>query len=220
MTAVRSPWRGRILAVLGIFLCAFSLRSAVASLSPMYDLISAEIPLSSPVIGLIGTLPPVCFAVFGILTPLLERWLGLERLTVLALSVISAGLIGRAFAGDAIGLVLWTALIFAGVGMGNILLPPLVKKYFPDRIGSLMTLYTLAMALSTFLPPLVAVPMADAAGWRVSLGLWGVFAIAGLIPWLLMLWRPRRPRSPRPRLPAPQVRRIRRPAATGRSPNR
>lgn len=190
MTAVRSPWRGRILAVLGIFLCAFSLRSAVASLSPMYDLISAEIPLSSPVIGLIGTLPPVCFAVFGLLTPLLERWLGLERLTVLALSVISAGLIGRAFAGDAIGLVLWTALIFAGVGMGNILLPPLVKKYFPDRIGSLMTLYTLAMALSTFLPPLVAVPMADAAGWRVSLGLWGVFAIAGLIPWLLMLWRP------------------------------
>jgi CP family cyanate transporter-like MFS transporter len=43
------------------------------------------------------------------------------------------------------------------------------------------------MALSTFLPPLVAVPVADAAGWRMSLGVWGVFALAGAVPWILML---------------------------------
>src|SRR5690606_20075410 len=88
-------------------------------------------------------------------------------------------------------LLLSTALIFAGVGMGNILLPPLVKKHFPDRLGAMMTIYTTAMALSTFLPPLVAVPVADAAGWRVSLAMWGVFALAGTIPWVLMLLRGR-----------------------------
>lgn len=55
----------------------------------------------------------------------------------------------------------------------------------------MMTLYTTAMALSTFLPPLVAVPVADAAGWRVSLAMWGVFALAGSIPWILMLLRGR-----------------------------
>lgn len=191
MTVGRSRWRGRILALVGIVLCAFSLRSAVASLSPMYDLIQADFPLSSATIGLIGTLPPLCFAVFGFVTPMLERAVGLERLTIVALAVIATGLVGRGFSPDATGLVMWTAVVFAGVGVGNILLPPLVKKYFPDRIGLMMTLYTTSMAVSTFLPPMVAVPVADAAGWRFSLGLWGAFAIAGLIPWLAMLWQGR-----------------------------
>lgn len=191
MTAPRPLWQGRVLAVLGILLCAFSLRSAVASLSPLIDHVSAEFPLSSAVVGLIGTAPPVCFAIFGLLTPLFERRLGLERVTVIALIAIAAGLVLRGFSIDSITLLLSTALIFAGVGMGNILLPPLVKKYFPDRLGLMMTLYTTAMALSTFIPPLVAVPVADSAGWRVSLAMWGVFALAGSIPWVLMLIRGR-----------------------------
>lgn len=176
-----------MLAVLGILLCAFSLRSAVASLSPLFDLIAADFALPAAIIGLIGTAPPVCFAIFGLCTPLLERRLGIERVAVIALVVIAAGLVLRGLSTDASALLLTSALIFAGVGMGNILVPPLVKKYFPDRIGMMLTLYTTVMAFSTFLPPLVAVPVADAAGWRASLGLWGVFALAGAVPWLLML---------------------------------
>ena len=64
-------------------------------------------------------------------------------------------------------------MIFAAVGVGNILLPPLVKKYFPDRIGLMTTIYSTTMAVASFTPPLVAVPVADAAGWRVSLGTLG-----------------------------------------------
>lgn len=190
MTAPLPLWRGRVLAVLGILLCAFSLRSAVASLSPVVDLMRDDFEVSSAVLGVIGTLPPACFAVFGILTPMLERMLGIERLTVIALTAITAGLIGRGFAGDSIGLLIGTAVIFAGVGMANILLPPLVKKYFADRIGVMMTVYTATMAFSTFVPPLVAVPVADALGWRFSLGMWAAFALAGVLPWLVMLFRP------------------------------
>lgn len=187
--SARPLWQGRTLAVLGILLCAFSLRSAVASLSPMLDLIERDFPLAPAVVGLIGAAPPVCFAVLGLVTPILERRLGLERLTVLALATITVGLVLRGTVGDSTGLLLTTALIFAGVGMGNILMPPLVKKFFPDRLGLMMTLYTSAMAVSTFVPPLIAVPVADAAGWRFSTALWGVFALAGVIPWILMLLR-------------------------------
>ena len=187
LSGPKGLWRGRTLAVLGIVLCAFSLRSAVASLSPLLDYISDDFALPTAIVGLIGTAPPVCFAIFGLCTPLLERRFGIERVTVIALIVIATGLVLRGLSFDAIPLLLTSALIFAGVGMGNILVPPLVKKYFPDRIGMMLTLYTTAMAVSTFLPPLVAVPLADAAGWRISLGLWGVFAIAGAVPWIIML---------------------------------
>ncbi|WP_175986665.1 MFS transporter [Microbacterium tenebrionis] len=198
MSTAAPLWRGRALAVLGILLCAFSLRSAVASLSPVLDHIAADFELPTAVVGLIGTAPPVCFAVFGLCTPLLERRFGIERVTIIALIVIAAGLVLRGLAFDATGLLLTSALVFAGIGMGNILVPPLVKKYFPDRIGMMLTLYTTAMALSTFLPPLVAVPVADAAGWRASLGLWGVFALAGAVPWILMLVSGRAASQPEP----------------------
>lgn len=188
MTTITRPlWRGRTLAVLGILLCAFSLRSAVASLSPLLDYVARDFPLPTVIVGLIGTAPPVCFAIFGLCTPMLERRFGIERVTVLALIVIAAGLVLRGLSYGAIPLLLTSALIFAGIGMGNILVPPLVKKYFPDRIGMMLTLYTTAMSLSTFLPPLIAVPLADAAGWRLPLGLWGVFALAGAVPWIIML---------------------------------
>lgn len=184
-------WRGRTLAVVGIVLFAFSLRSAVASLSPLFDQIQADFALSALVVGLIGTAPPACYAVFGIVTPMLERRFGLERLAAVAMAGVALGLVARGLAFDSISLLVATALVFAGVGIGNILLPPLVKKYFPDRLGLMMTVYSTMMAVSTFIPPLIAVPVADATGWRTSLGMWAVFAVAGLIPWVVMFLRER-----------------------------
>lgn len=188
MTSRAQPlWRGRALALIGIVLVAFSLRSAVASLSPVIDHIAEEFTVSSVVVGLIGAAPPVCFAVFGLLTPVFERRFGLERVAVVAIGLIAAGLLLRGLAVDSTSLLAATAVVFAGVGSGNVLLPPLVKKYFPDRLGLMMTVYSTTMAVSTFVPPLVAVPVADSAGWRVSLGMWGVFAAIALVPWVTML---------------------------------
>lgn len=62
-----------------------------------------------------------------------------------------------------------------------------MKKYFPDRLGIMMTIYSTTMAVSTFLPPLVAVPVADSLGWRVSLGMWGIVAGIALVPWVALL---------------------------------
>lgn len=180
------------MALLGIVLVAFSLRSAVASLSPVLDHISQAFPVSPVVVGLIGAAPPVCFAVFGLLTPLVERRFGLERVAVVALALMAAGLLLRGLSVDSVTLLGATALVFAGVGSGNVLLPPLVKKYFPDRLGVMMTVYSTTMAVSTFLPPLVAVPVADSLGWRISLGMWGVFAAVALVPWVGLLIRERR----------------------------
>lgn len=190
-TSARPLWQGRTLVLVGIVLFAFSLRSAVASLSPLIDHITVDFAMPAAIIGLIGTAPPVCYAVFGILTPLFERRLGLERLTVLAIVVVTVGMVLRGLAADPLGLLLGTVLIFAAVGVGNILLPPLVRKYFPDRIGLVTTIYTTTMAVATLTPPLIAVPVADATSWGFSLGMWAVFAGLALIPWIGMLVRER-----------------------------
>ncbi len=187
----RPLWHGRVLALLGIVFAAFSLRSGVSALSPLVGHIQAEIDLPASVVGLIGAAPAVSFAILGLLTPLIERRLGLAPTTAIALTAIAAGMLSRAVAPNAAGLLAGTLLLFAGGGMGNILLPPLVKRYFPDRIGMMMTLYTLMMASSSFIPPILAVPVAEATHWRFSLGVWTLLAVTALVPWLLMILRDR-----------------------------
>lgn len=191
----RAP--GTALAVAGIVLLAASLRVAVASFSPVIPQISAEIALPSGVVGLIGAAPPISFAVFGILAPLLARRVRLEVLAVGVAVVAVIGLVTRAFAADAVGLVVSTLVAFAGIGVGNVILPALVKKYFPHAIGRMATVYISTMSVATLIPPLLAVPIADSAGWRVSLGMWASVAVIALIPWIGLLVRARRdPEAP------------------------
>ncbi len=192
-----SLWRGRLLAFTGIVLVAFSLRSAVASLSPILAEVEADVAVPAWILGLIGAAPPVCFAIFGIVTPALERRFGLERLAVASMVVATAAMVGRALASDAFALLVGTAVLFAAIGVGNVVLPPLIKKYFPDRVGTMTALYSSLLAVAAFVPPLVAVPVADAAGWRFSLGMWAAFALAAIFPWVAQLVRDgRRARGP------------------------
>ena len=160
----RSLWRGRALALVGIVLVAFSLRSAVGALSPILVEVQADYAVPGWVIGLIGTAPPVCFALFGAITPALERRFGLERLAAASMIVVTVAITLRALAPNALWLLLGTIVLFAAVGVGNVVLPPLVKAYFPDRIGTMTAVYSTLLAVSSFVPPLVAVPVAEAVG--------------------------------------------------------
>lgn len=191
-TEPRPLWAGRSLALVGIVFVAFNLRTAVASLSPILTVVEQDVALSATVVGLLGMLPPLCYAIFGIVTPAIAKRFDLEPTLVVALVALSVGLLGRGLAGDALWLVIASALTFAAIGVGNVLLPPLVKRYFPDRVGLLTATYVTALSVSTFVPPLVAVPVADAAGWRVSLGEWALVAALALLPWIALMLRPHR----------------------------
>ncbi|MCD2443863.1 MFS transporter [Agromyces sp. SYSU K20354] len=194
MTSIppRPLWAGRSLALIGIVVVAFNLRTAVASLSPILGQLEAELPLAPALVGFLGMLPPLCYAVFGVVTPLIAKRFGLEATLIGSLLSLTVGLAGRGLAGSAIALVAASGLTFAAIGIGNVLLPPLVKRYFPDRIGLMTTVYVTAMSVSTFLPPLIAVPVADTAGWRVSLGEWAIVAALSVVPWIALVVHPKR----------------------------
>ena len=179
--------RGRILAFVGIALVALTMRSAVGSMSPIIGLIDDDLHLDHLVLSIIGAAPPLIFALSGLVAPLVSRWLGLES-ALLALTLIGgAGHLLRALAPDPGILVLGTVLALLGAGCSNVLLPPIVKRYFPDRIGTLTAIYVTVMSVGATIPPIVAVPIAEAADWRVSLGVWCLLAIVAAAPWVWQL---------------------------------
>jgi MFS transporter, CP family, cyanate transporter len=178
-------WAGRTAALLGILLVAINLRTVVAALSPILNLVERDIPLSPIVIGIVGAAPPLMFALAGLIAPRLSRRLGLEGLLLLAVGIMALGQLARALAPGSAVLAVSTALALLGAGIGNVLLPPLVKRYFPDRLTQVTTLYAVLISFSTALPALAAVPVATALGWRVSLSVWFLLALTAIVPWIV-----------------------------------
>lgn len=188
----RPLWAGRAAALAGILLVALSLRNAVDAISPIIALIGRDIPLDTLLLGVIGAAPPITFAATGLATPAISRRLGLEGALLLAAALMAVGQVVRAIAPDSVLLVVGTVITLVGAAIGNVLLPPVVKRYFPDRMTQVTTAYAVLISLSTALPALTVVPIASAAGWRVAIGCWFLIALAAGVPWIVQTLARRR----------------------------
>lgn len=183
------------MALIGILLVALNLRTAVSSISPIVSEITVDVPLDSVALGVIGAVPPVAFALSALFGAVAAKRVGLERLITLAIVAMVIGHLLRAVASDFAVILLGSVIAFIGAGIGNVLLPPLVKRYFPDRIGLITSLYATLLAVSTALAAAVAAPVADTAGWRYSLAIWAALAVTGIVPWSVVLLQHHRERS-------------------------
>lgn len=182
-----APWRGRLVVLAGIVLVGLNLRIAVAAVSPIIGVVREDFALGDAQVGLLGTVPVAAFALFGSLATPVARRLGLEPSVILALLLAMTGELLRALAGGAPAFIGWSVLALGGLGMGNVLVPPLVKRYFPDRIGTVTAAYLVAMSVSAAVPPLVALPVAQAVGWRWSVGMWAILGFAAVVPWVVVV---------------------------------
>lgn len=171
----------------GIIVVALSLRMAVTSVPPLISAIGRDVPLSPAAVGVLGMLPPVAFAFFGYFTPLLLRRYSLEVLTVAAMACAVLGQVGRVFTDNTVVFLLLSLTAFAGLGAGNVLMPPLVRAYFPERIGLMTALYVTAVALGTAIPPFFSVPLSDGINWQFSTAIWALLSMVAVIPWFTTL---------------------------------
>ncbi|MBF6297203.1 MFS transporter [Nocardia amamiensis] len=166
---------------------ALTLRVAVTAFSPLADQIGAEIGYGPAIVGVFGMIPTAMFALSGLLTPILATRLGLERTALTAMLMAGTGMLIRVLMSGTVELLIFSALALAGMGIGNVVIPPLVKRYFPDRLAVISSLYIVMVQLGTVVPAFTAVPVAEAHGWRISLGVWAVLGFAAAVPWLLVL---------------------------------
>ncbi len=184
-TRSKTALRDSVVAVIGVILIAANTRSAVAGLSPIYDIINQDVPLGIDARAVLGSLPPIGFVIGGVLTPRLTRRIGLEWNLVTLVALIAIGHAVRAFATDWTFLALGSAIALIGSGMGNVSLPPTIKKYFPHHIGPMSATYITFVSLGSVIPPLIVVPLSEAMSWQFTVGIWAAFAATALIPWFV-----------------------------------
>ncbi|MFF3724491.1 CynX/NimT family MFS transporter [Streptomyces erythrochromogenes] len=178
-------WLGPVL-IVGIVLAALNLRPAITSLGALFEETRTGLGMSGTVAGLITSVPALCFAVFGVTAPRLSRRFGPVAVVCAGMAAVAAGLLIRPFASGAAGFLAASALSLAGIALTNVLLPVIVKRYFPDRVGTMTGLYSMALAAGTSLAAAATVPLTGALGgsWRAGLLVWASLAVAAVLLWL------------------------------------
>ncbi|MCZ4125117.1 CynX/NimT family MFS transporter [Streptomyces sp. H39-S7] len=184
-TAPLSVWTRRLV-LAGLILAALNLRPAVTSLGPLMKEVRAGLGMSGAVAGLLTSVPALCFALFGIAAPRLARRFGAGAVVCAGMAAIATGLLLRPFANGTVLFLAASAVALAGIAVGNILMPVIVKRYFPDRVGAMTGLYSMALSLGTAAAAAATVPLTSAMGhgWRLGLGVWAALAVVAIVPWL------------------------------------
>lgn len=197
-TGPARAWATRLV-VVGIMLSAVNLRPAITSLGALLQEVRDGLGMSGGVAGLLTSVPPLCFAVFGVTAPRLARRFGPAAVVCAGMAAIFAGLLIRPYAGGTAGFLAASALALMGIAVSNVLMPVIVKRWFPDRVGPMTGLYSMVLALGTSLPAAVTVPLTHAmgGGWKPGLAVWSVLAAVAVVPWVPLVREGREPRQTR-----------------------
>ena len=157
----KSARSAALLAAVAILPVSANLRPAVVGVGPLIDLIKASTGWSSSVAGLLTTLPVLVFGLVAPVAPWCAARFGIERTVLGSTVVLTAGIrprlvpeAGACFAGS--------ALVGAGIGICNVVVPSLVKRDFAHRPGLMTGLYSMTLSAGAAAAAGFAVPIYEA----------------------------------------------------------
>ncbi|SAL40971.1 major facilitator transporter [Caballeronia sordidicola] len=176
------------LLIFGILLIAANLRAPFTGVAPLLGMIRANAGMTATEAGMLITLPLLAFAIVSPFAAGVAREYGLERSLFAALVLIGAGIALRS-AGAVWCLYLGTAIIGGGIALGNVLLPSLLKRDFPDKTVTLTSAYALTMGVGAAIASVIAIPLAHLfnSEWRLVIGVLIVLPVVAALIWLPQL---------------------------------
>jgi len=199
----RRPHQTTLL-IVAMAAAGFNLRIAISNVPPLFPDLAARQHLSTAALSLLGATPVVFFGIASAFAAWLNRRHGEERVLLVALGALAAGLVLRGVAPGAL-LFPGTALAAGAIAILNVLLASMAKRRWPERAGFLIGIYLTALCAGAILASLLAVPLYHASGdsFRLTLGVWAAPAMLAMLLWLPQLRYAKAGRAPLPATPAP-----------------
>lgn len=192
--AVKRHLPPRILIAVAMLTISFNLRTAPTALSPVLAEVMATTGMTASSASMLSMMQLICFAAFAAVGPALSRRFGLERAALLVMVAVAVGLALRGLGWET---TLWLGGFFAcaGIGVGNVVMPSLIKQEFSDRIALMSSFYAMSVCLGGTVPLAATAPLRILFGdsWSWAVEFWALPAVLtlGFAAWL---WRA----APRP----------------------
>jgi len=178
--------RGRMMLFgISLILVALNLRTLFPSFAVLLPEIARDLELSASGASYLTTLPVLCMGVFA---PLAAQWsqrIGPDRTLLGAILVLSAAI---ALRGAGLpGLYIGTLLGGAGIALGNVLLPVIIKRDFARHTGIMTGFYTMAICAGAAIAAAATLPLSASlsGSWTAGLVFWSLPAGAAALAWML-----------------------------------
>ena len=183
----------RATALVLLWLAGACLRLTVMAIPPVIPLLHADLHLSETDVGWLSSLPPMLFAIAAVPGSLLIARCGLVPALLVGLLLNAIGGAARGAVPEAAFLYASTIVMAAGVSIMQPTLPPLVRAWFPDRIGFATAVYTTGLLIGEILAAALTIPLVlplVGDSWRLSFLVWSIpvlltaMVVALCAPWL------------------------------------
>lgn len=177
---------GRILILVSVLALALNLRPAVNALGVVMPELRTSEGLSGGAAGLLLALPTLSFAILGIGAPALAARIGTHRTVLVSLVLLTIGQLVRSVLPGLPVLFAGSVLTLAGIAIGNVLLPGLVRLHFPGKVTAVTAGYTTLLLGGGALGAALTLPVEQSFGgdWRLGIGMWAALAALVTLPWI------------------------------------
>jgi CP family cyanate transporter-like MFS transporter len=147
--------------------------------------------MTAGTVGLLTSLPVLCFGLASPAASGLIGRLGIEISVLCTLLVIFVGILVRS-AGAVPAAFVGTLLIGLAITVGNLLGPLIVGRDFRHRAAQMTGAYTAALNVGSMLVLAVSGPLSVAFGWQVALAVAAVVPVLAALVWVPLAARARR----------------------------
>ena len=181
----------RILIILGVIFLSLILRTPITSVGAIVGPLKSILDINNTVAGFITTIPLIAFAIFSPMVAKFSNKAGLEKTLLFSAVIISIGL-GLRFYINTYVFFITTFIIGVGITVGNVLLPGLVKKYYPEKIGIMTGFYAVVMNIGAAVATGISYPIlsTNIGGKNFATGLavniWIIIAVVNIVIYVAM----------------------------------
>ena len=167
-----------------LLLTILVMRGPITCVGAVADEIISVLDIGYPAYGFLSALPIACFGLFCAAAPAMSQKYGLIGTLFISLTLVFLGAIGRLLPIYSTMLVA-TGLIGVGIALLNVLLPVLLRDYFPNNIPLVMGVFTGFIGFSGSIGAYFSVPLLHTFGTlNGPLGLWVIMGGVALLSWL------------------------------------
>ena len=174
-----------LIVIVALMLTILVMRGPITCVGALADEIISDLQIGYPAYGFLSALPIICFGLFCAVAPTMSKRYGLLLTVLICLGLILAGTLGRLIPIYSV-MLLATGLIGIGIAILNVLMPVLLRDYFPKNIPLVMGVFTGFIGFSGSIGAYFSVPLLNASGsLQISLGLWVLMVGLALLLWFL-----------------------------------
>lgn len=181
----RGTGSSELLFAVALLATSFNLRGAVSSVGPVLREMQLDLGMSDGVAGLLTALPTIAFGAVGLVSARAGRRWGTERAMTFSSGLLAVGLAVRVMVPSIPVLLIASLAALVGIAIMNVLVPVVIKAWYPRSVGAMTGWYSWALSLGVAVPAAATLPIAETfGGWQAGLGFWAIPAVIALVPWV------------------------------------